>query len=65
MEGIGLDNTDIVLENGVIKTNEYYQTKESHIYAIGDCIGGMQLAHVASHEGITAVSIWLVSCPAA
>src|SRR5699024_3185993 len=32
-----------------------YQTKESHIYAIGDVIGRMQLAHVASHEGIVAV----------
>ncbi len=52
---IGLENTDIELDNGVIQTNKYYQTKESHIYAIGDVIGGMQLAHVASHEGITAV----------
>jgi dihydrolipoamide dehydrogenase len=52
---IGLENTDIAVENGVIKTNEFYQTKESHIYAIGDVIGGMQLAHVASHEGITAL----------
>jgi dihydrolipoamide dehydrogenase len=52
---IGLENTDISLENGVIQTNEFYQTKESHIYAIGDVIGGMQLAHVASHEGITSV----------
>lgn len=52
---IGLENTDIAVENGVIQTNEFYQTKESHIYAIGDVIGGMQLAHVASHEGITAV----------
>ena len=33
----------------------FYQTKESHIYAIGDVIGGLQLAHVASHEGIIAV----------
>ncbi len=48
---IGVDNTDIVLENGYISVNEYGQTKESHIYAIGDCIGGLQLAHVASHEG--------------
>ena len=32
-----------------------YQTKEAHIYAIGDCIGGMQLAHVAAREGIIAV----------
>jgi dihydrolipoamide dehydrogenase len=52
---IGLNNTAIKVENGVIQTNEYYQTAESHIYAIGDVIGGMQLAHVASHEGILAV----------
>ena len=55
IEGIGLENTDIVLENGYIQTNKYYQTKESHIYAIGDVIGGLQLAHVASHEGILGV----------
>ncbi|MEK4147394.1 dihydrolipoyl dehydrogenase [Robertmurraya sp. FSL W8-0741] len=54
-EGIGLENTDIQVEKGFIVTNDFYQTKESHIYAIGDCIGGLQLAHVASHEGIVAV----------
>lgn len=55
VENIGIENTDIVIENGAIKVNNFYQTKESHIYAIGDVIGGMQLAHVASHEGIVAV----------
>lgn len=55
VEGIGIENTEITLEKGFITTNSSYQTKESHIYAIGDCIGGLQLAHVASHEGITAV----------
>ncbi|RPF55684.1 dihydrolipoyl dehydrogenase [Aquisalibacillus elongatus] len=55
VEQIGLENTDIEVENGAIKTNQFYQTKESHIYAIGDVIGGMQLAHVASHEGIVAI----------
>jgi dihydrolipoamide dehydrogenase len=55
IENIGLENTDIVVENGYIQTNQFFQTKESHIYAIGDVIGGLQLAHVASHEGITAV----------
>ncbi|WP_462412139.1 dihydrolipoyl dehydrogenase [Neobacillus sp. Marseille-QA0830] len=54
-EGVGLENTDIQLEKGNIVTNQFYQTKESHIYAIGDVIGGLQLAHVASHEGIIAV----------
>ncbi|WP_047985391.1 dihydrolipoyl dehydrogenase [Ornithinibacillus californiensis] len=52
---IGLENTDIVVDKGSIQTSKFYQTKESHIYAIGDVIGGMQLAHVASHEGIIAV----------
>lgn len=55
IEGIGLENTEIQLKHGFIETNEFYQTKETHIYAIGDCIGGLQLAHVASHEGICAV----------
>ncbi|NBI27633.1 dihydrolipoyl dehydrogenase [Chengkuizengella marina] len=55
VENLGLENTDIKVENGFIKVNTYLQTNESHIYAIGDVIGGLQLAHVASHEGILAV----------
>lgn len=55
VKNIGLENTDIQLKNGFIETNKHLQTKEAHIYAIGDVIGGMQLAHVASHEGIKAV----------
>ncbi|MBS4199607.1 dihydrolipoyl dehydrogenase [Bacillus sp. FJAT-49732] len=55
-DNIGLQNTDIELnKNGSIKVNPSFQTKESHIYAIGDVIGGLQLAHVASQEGIKAV----------
>lgn len=55
IENIGLENTEIQTDRGNIVVNEYFQTKESHIYAIGDVIGGLQLAHVASHEGIVAV----------
>jgi dihydrolipoamide dehydrogenase len=55
IEGIGLENTEIQIEKGFIEINDVLQTKESHIYAIGDVIGGLQLAHVASHEGILAV----------
>ncbi|MFC4617929.1 dihydrolipoyl dehydrogenase [Camelliibacillus cellulosilyticus] len=54
-EDIGLHNTSIKTERGYILTNDHYQTEEKHIYAIGDVIGGLQLAHVASHEGIKAV----------
>lgn len=42
-ENLGLQNTDIELDNGFIKVNKNYQTKESHIYAIGDVIGGSSL----------------------
>ncbi|KQO17475.1 dihydrolipoyl dehydrogenase [Paenibacillus sp. Leaf72] len=55
VEGIGLENTDIRTKDGFIQINEFGQTNEPHIYAIGDCIGGVQLAHAAAHEGIAAV----------
>ena len=56
IENIGLENTDIRFEKGIISVNSNMQTNEPHIYAIGDCIGGLQLAHAASHEGIRAVN---------
>ncbi|MED3660783.1 dihydrolipoyl dehydrogenase [Ureibacillus sp. FSL K6-8385] len=55
VENIGLENTEIETESSFIKVNDVYQTKEKHIYAIGDCIGGAQLAHVAASEAIAAV----------
>ena len=55
IDDIGLQNTDIQVEKGSIQTNTHYQTKDSHIYAIGDVIGGLQLAHVAEHEGLHAI----------
>jgi dihydrolipoamide dehydrogenase len=54
-DNLGLENTDIAVERGFIKVNRFMQTKEPHIYAIGDVNGGLQLAHVAGHEGIVAV----------
>ncbi|MNZ68036.1 Dihydrolipoamide dehydrogenase [compost metagenome] len=56
LENIGLENTDVALDRGYIRVNEHMQTTEPHIYAIGDCIGGLQLAHAASHEGLVAVN---------
>lgn len=56
VENIGLENTDIRFDKGIIAVNSNMQTAEPHIYAIGDCIGGLQLAHAASHEGIMAVN---------
>lgn len=42
-------------ERGVIKTNDHWQTKQPHIYGIGDVVKGAMLAHKAEEEGIAAV----------
>ena len=53
--GIGIENTDIEVQDGFIVVNDVYQTAENHMFAIGDCIGGLQLAHVATAEGLAAI----------
>lgn len=55
VEGIGLENTEVVLEQGAVRVSGYMQTSERHIYAIGDVVGKLQLAHAATHQGIIAV----------
>lgn len=42
-------------EKGFIWTDEQQSTNICGIYAIGDVTGSMQLAHVASHQGLVAV----------
>jgi dihydrolipoamide dehydrogenase len=45
------------VEQGFVHVNEYQQTGEPGLYAIGDIVAGMpQLAHVASMQGIVAVT---------
>jgi len=53
-EEIGLETTKVEVERGVIKVNAHMRTREPHVYAIGDAIGGLWLAHTAAHEGIVA-----------
>ena len=55
VEGLGLQNTSVKYSAKGIHVNEHYQTTEGHIYAIGDCIDTLQLAHVAMKEGELAV----------
>ncbi|PHN03518.1 dihydrolipoyl dehydrogenase [Flavilitoribacter nigricans] len=55
-EGLGLENTAIQLdERGRIQTNEKLQTREPHIYAIGDVIAGPMLAHKAEEDAVFGV----------
>ena len=54
IENVGLETTKVETERGVIKVNGKMRTKEPHVYAIGDAIGGLWLAHTAAHEGLIA-----------
>ncbi|RYY83738.1 MAG: dihydrolipoyl dehydrogenase [Chitinophagaceae bacterium] len=55
IEGIGLEEAGIKTEKGKITVDKFYQTSVPGIYAIGDCVPGQALAHVASKEGIICV----------
>ena len=56
-ENIGLENTRVELDRGFIKVNQWQQTGEPGVYAIGDVVAGTpQLAHVATREGMIAVA---------
>lgn len=55
IENIGLEEAGVAVENGKIKTDDFYRTNVPNVYAIGDCTKGPALAHVASAEGIICV----------
>jgi dihydrolipoamide dehydrogenase len=54
VEDIGLETTKIEVEKGFVKVDARMRTREPHVYAIGDIVGGLMLAHTAAHEGIVA-----------
>jgi dihydrolipoamide dehydrogenase len=57
VEEIGLDTTGIQLKNGFIVIDQLQRTQDPGILAIGDVVGGFQLAHKGSHEGIIAAEV--------
>lgn len=54
-EGLNLEEIGVKMEGGFVKVNSKMETNVEGVYAIGDVIGKMMLAHAASAEGITAV----------
>jgi dihydrolipoamide dehydrogenase len=54
-EGLGLEGTKIKIDRGFIQIDEFQQTGEPGVYAIGDVVPTPLLAHLASKEGIVAV----------
>jgi dihydrolipoamide dehydrogenase len=54
VEDVGLETTRAVVERGVVQVDGAMRTADPHLYAVGDVVGGLWLAHVATHEGIAA-----------
>jgi dihydrolipoamide dehydrogenase len=55
VEGLGLADAGVELEEGLVKVDGAMRTTRAGIYAIGDLVPGPALAHKASDEGIIAV----------
>ncbi len=55
VENIGLENTKVEVDRGHVVVNEWMETGEPGVYAIGDLAGPPWLAHKASHEGVICV----------
>ena len=54
--GIGLEEIGVeITERGHVVVDEYLRTANPRVWAAGDCIGGLQLAHLASAEAARAV----------
>lgn len=53
-DNLGLEELGVRLSRDRVLVNDHYQTSIANIYAIGDCIPGPALAHVASIEGVRA-----------
>jgi dihydrolipoamide dehydrogenase len=49
---LGYEQAGVIMDRGFVKVNEYCQTSVPNIYAVGDLIPTLQLAHVGFGEGI-------------
>ena len=64
IDGLGLENTSIeTRSNGAIIVDDYFQTAEPSIYAIGDVIGRVELTPVAINEGMALTKTLVTGVP--
>jgi len=54
VEGLDLDKAGVMFSPDGIPVNEHLQTNVKHIYAAGDCTGGMQFTHFAGWQAFQA-----------
>ena len=55
-QGVGLENIGVEMNRGVIVTDNQGRTNVEGVYAAGDCIGKVMLAHTAYRESEVAVN---------
>ncbi len=55
VESLGLENTGVETDRGHVAVDEWLETGEPGVHAIGDLVGPPWLAHKASHEGVICV----------
>jgi dihydrolipoamide dehydrogenase len=57
-EGLGLEHTGVELDGkGFIQVDDRQSTADERIFAVGDVVGGMMLAHKATYEGKVAAEV--------
>ena len=56
-EGLGLDAAGVATDRGRVVIDDHFQTNVPGIYAIGDVVRGLMLAHKAEDEGIAVAEI--------
>jgi dihydrolipoamide dehydrogenase len=55
---LGLEHTRVQLDSkGFIRVDDHQRTADERIFAIGDAVGGMMLAHKAGYEGKIAAEV--------
>jgi dihydrolipoamide dehydrogenase len=56
LDGLNLDNAGVASERSVITADSRSRTSVPHIFAVGDVVGGLMLAHTAAQQGRVAAA---------
>jgi dihydrolipoamide dehydrogenase len=54
LEELGIEGTAVAVDRGAVQVGPTMATAEPGVFAVGDMVGGFQLAHKAMHEGVIA-----------
>ncbi|MEN8107616.1 MAG: FAD-dependent oxidoreductase [Pseudomonadota bacterium] len=58
LDGLGLDAAGVASERNIVQADTRCRTSVPHIFAVGDVIGGLMLAHTAAQQGrVTAATL--------